>query len=95
MNVKQNLVVAASLIFAAGAGIANAENGQFSVANQHSESQVYLLQGEELAQYYIEQGEATAAGPAMDQTRMTRQEKFANDGLTAAERKRMEVGNDN
>ncbi|WP_141215549.1 hypothetical protein [Hahella sp. CCB-MM4] len=95
MNVKQSLVLTASLIFAAGAGMASADSGEFSVANQRSESQVYQLQGEALAQYYIEQGEATAAGQTMSEPMMTRQEQFANDGLTAAQRKLMEIGNNN
>ncbi len=93
MNVKQSLVITASLILAAGAGIASADSGQFSVASQRGESQVYLLHGEALAQYYIEQGEATAAGQTMDEPMMTREEQY--EGLTAAQRKQLEVGNNN
>ncbi len=94
MNIKHLVLVAGSALFTLGSTAVLAD-GTNSIANQHNESETYLLHGAELAEYYIEKGEATAAG-SMDETpAMSRQEEFRTDGLTAAQRKRMEVGNDN
>jgi len=95
MNIKQIVLVAGAAFFTLGSASTLAD-GYYSQANKHTESKVYLLHGAELAEYYINKGEATAAGTmSTDTPTMNRQEQFKTDGLTPAQRKRIEVGNDN
>ena len=92
MNTKLTIALTSTILACLTSPLVLAGDG--GIAERAAESKVYLLQGEELAQYYISHGKATAAGPMENSSMMKKDETNEYEGLTAAQRKRLEVGND-
>ncbi|MBU6950341.1 hypothetical protein [Hahella sp. HN01] len=93
MSTKQSVGFIAGLALAVSSSFVLASDG--SIANTRAENLEVQNMDEMIAEYYIEKGEATAAGPQSQDMRSMRYEnRRSSEYPNAHQRKWEQVGND-